>query len=228
MRDVSASLIADGRVLTRNESRRLLKAAAALHAAFADNPPEEICPPAYRYRLLAPRTVTEDPGPHPLREIILEGWSRFGDVVDADVRDGVDRINDDPTPLVDALMARPVTFNHGDLKLANLGFDGDRVVLVDWGTTSGVTPPAVDFAHYLAINSAIIDATFDETVADIRAAQADAFDAVALCLALLGAFVQLGWEKALGATADDQAVREREIEGLRWWSARAREGLALL
>jgi hypothetical protein len=50
-------------------------------------------------------------------------------------------------------------------------------------------------------------------------------DRDALPLALLGALLQLGWEKALGATSDDPATRERERAGLAWWCARAREAL---
>ncbi|MCA1842856.1 MAG: hypothetical protein LC792_06615, partial [Actinobacteria bacterium] len=44
-------------------------------------------------------------------------------------------------------------------------------------------------------------------------------DRAVLPLALLGALLQLGWEKALGATSDDPATRARERAGLAWWWA---------
>ena len=78
---------------------------------------------------------------------------------------------------------------------------------------------------YVAINGAAVQASLDELVDDVRAAAGRAHDQDALRLALLGALVQLGWEKALGATADDPDVRAREHSGLEWWTARAREAL---
>ena len=43
MRDVSAALVPDHARLSRGDSRRILEAAAALHAEFWDDPPLELC-----------------------------------------------------------------------------------------------------------------------------------------------------------------------------------------
>src|ERR687889_660585 len=48
MRDVSAALLPDHARITRDDSRRVLEAAAALHAAFADDPPLALCSMADR------------------------------------------------------------------------------------------------------------------------------------------------------------------------------------
>jgi hypothetical protein len=50
-------------------------------------------------------------------------------------------------------------------------------------------------------------------------------DQQALPLALLGALLQLGWDKGLTATSGDPAVRAKERADLRWWWVRAREAL---
>jgi len=83
-------------------------------------------------------------------------------------------------------------------------------------------PPAVDYAWYLAINTAATGRSHDELRDEIRSAQGPAHDPTAESLALVGALAQLGWEKALGATSGDPAVAQRERAGLAWWSAAAR------
>ena len=226
MRDVSASLFADGQMVTREQSRRIIAAADALHEAFRGHPPDGLCPLEARFRLLARKTTVELPGSHPLRELIIDGWSRFEEMVPGLGSDIV-AIGDDPAPLAAALARYTPTLIHGDLKIANVGFDGDRVVLVDWGVTSAASPAEVDFAHYIAINSATVDSSLDEFVDDVRAGSSH-FEPDAMSLALLGSLAQLGWEKALGCTSDDASVRERERTALDWWLERAREGFALL
>jgi hypothetical protein len=39
-----------------------------------------------------------------------------------------------------ALLGCAATLVHGDLKMANLGIDGDRLVLLDWGTLTTRSP----------------------------------------------------------------------------------------
>jgi len=49
-----------------------------------------------------------------------------------------------------------------------------------------------------------------------------------LTLGLVGAFLQLGWPKVLGASESSPAVRAREQAELAWWSERLLEGARLL
>ncbi len=133
-----------------------------------------------------------------------------------------------PEPFAAALSAFPSTLLHGDLKLGNLGFLGDRVVMLDWGTQTGWAPPAVEAAWYLAINWSRIDATREQVLDDFRAAEGERHDEDALRLALLGGLVQLGWDKALAASGHlDPAIRAREAADLAWWCDRARDALAV-
>ena len=225
MRDVTASLLPDGKRVTRSQSRRLLAAAAALHRAFTHRPADDLCSLADLVGFLSPTATAAHRADHEVPRLVLTGWERFGDVVPPDVVDAVFRILESPGSLADALGHFDAALLHGDLKLANLGLGAGRVVVLDWGPQTSWGPPAVDYAWFIAVNAAGVLASFDELVDDVRTAAGPAHDEDALRLALLGAFVQLGWEKALGATADDGDVRLRERAGLEWWTARARDAL---
>jgi hypothetical protein len=228
MRDVASGLVGDHARLTRDDSRRVLEAAAALHARFWDEPPLTLCSMVDRYRLLSPATARrERDGADEVPKLIGRGWERFAEVVPAEVAEPVLAILERPEPFAAALSASPSTLIQGDLKLGNLGFLEDRVVMLDWGTQTGWAPPAVEVAWYLAINWSRIDATREQVLDDFRAAEGERHDEDALRLALLGGLVQLGWDKALHASGHpDPAVRAAEAADLAWWTRRAREALA--
>jgi hypothetical protein len=227
MRDVSAALLPEDARLSRAASRRVLEAAAALHGAFPGGPPPALCPLADRYGFLSPATARREAGgADQVPKLIARGWERLPEVVPADVAEAVLAVADRPAPFAAALERFPATLVHGDLKGGNLGFLGERVVLLDWGTQTGWAPPAVEVAWYLAVNASRIDATREQVLDDFRAAEGERHDEDALRLALLGGLVQLGWDKALHASGHpDPAVRAREAADLAWWTARARDAL---
>jgi hypothetical protein len=227
MRDASAALVPDDTRLGRADSRQVLEAAAALHATFWDDAPLELCSMADRYRFLSPAMARREAGgSDPVPKLVGRGWERFCDLVPADVADPVLAILEGPEPFADELASFPGTLVHGDLKLGNLGFDGDRVVLLDWGTQTGWAPPAVETAWYLALNASRIDASREQVLADASEAEGERHDQDALRLALLGGLVQLGWDKALHASGHpDPVKRAWEAADLAWWTARAREAL---
>ena len=229
MRDVSAALVPDTARISRGDSRRVLEAAAALHAAFAGGPPLELCPLADRYAFLSPATARREAGgADEVPALIGRGWERFAEVVPADVAEPVLAVLERPEVLATALSGFGSTLVQGDLKLGNLGFTADRVVMLDWGTQTGWAPPAVEVAWYLAINWSRIDATREQVLEDFRAAEGERHDPDALRLALLGGLVQLGWDKALHASGHpDPAIRAREAADLAWWTERARDALAV-
>jgi hypothetical protein len=229
MRDVSAALVPDHLRIGRDDSRRVLEAAAALHAAFAGDPPLALCSMADRYQLLSPATTRREAGgTDEVPKLIGRGWERFAELVPGEVTGPVLEIMERPEPFVAALSRSGSTLIHGDLKLGNLGFDGDRVVMLDWGTQTGWAPPAVEVAWYLAVNWSRIDATREQVLDDFRAAEGDRHDEDALRLALLGGLVQLGWDKALHASGHpDPAIRAREAADLAWWTERARDALGV-
>ena len=125
------------------------------------------CPPR-------PWRDAERADPDLLPKQFEHGWDAFAEVVAADVAEPVLALAREPAPLADALIAAHggPTLIHGDLRDDNLGFDGDRVVLIDWDLATAGTPTA-EFAWYLAQDAWRIDATHDELEADHRAAQGD-------------------------------------------------------
>lgn len=223
MSDMSA-LLPDEATFTRSSHERVLSATTDMHATFAGRPVAGACPLDAYYAFLSPSVCERFAREHEVPRLALEGWARFADEVDADVSAAITAVHADPSRLVRALADFPITLVHGDLKLANLGLDGDRVVLLDWGTLTTSAPAAVDYAWYLAINAAAIGENLDHLLGDIRSALGER-NAEALGLALIGALAQLGWEKALGATADDPDTRRRERAGLSWWTRQVRAAL---
>jgi hypothetical protein len=223
MRDVASALVPAGKLLPREQSRCVIQAVSTLHDAFASTRVDGLCPLVDRLAFLTPASV-RGVERHPLRSIVLEGWDRFTTLAPADVGSAVAKLLERPGSLAAALARYPETLLHGDLKLANIGFAGETVVLLDWGTLTGMGPRAIDHAWYLAVNSAAIDASLDEMLTDVESVLAPD-DRAALPLALLGQVVLLGWEKALGATSDDPATAVRERAGLVWWCQRAAEAL---
>jgi hypothetical protein len=227
MRDVSATLVGDGERLSRARSRQVLAAAAGLHQAFRQEQPLELCSLADRYTFLSPATAArERGGGDQVPRLIGQGWERFAELAPADVAEAVGAVQRRPQLLADALARHPMTLIHGDLKLGNLGFLPDRVVMLDWGTQTGWAPAAVEWAWYLAINASRIDATREQLLDDARAVAGEHHDEAALRLALLGGLVQLGWDKALQATEDpDPERRAWESDDLAWWFRQARLAL---
>lgn len=226
MRDLGTAVINWDTPFGRPECRRLFAAAASLHAAFAGEPGEGLCPLERRLSLFAPRTLRTVPaGDHPLVDAALAGWERFAEVVPADVADAVSAIHDDAGPLAGQLSARGTTLVHGDLWLVNAAFEGDGVVLLDWSLATEA-PGAVEFAIFL-MGASGVSVSRDDLLDDIRVASADRHDETTLRLALLGSVADLGWNKALDATGDDDAVRARETAELGWWVDQARHALDL-
>ncbi len=223
MRDLAPALdVRAARLAVLHE--RVLHVAAELHTACAAVQPAQLCPLDAYYTFLSPAVCERFAADHLIPRLAIDGWTRFHDLVPHDVAAAIAAIHADPALLTTPLLAQPSTLVHGDLKLANLGLDGTRLVVLDWGTLTTCAPPVVDYAWYLAINAAGLGADHDRLLDHIRAVEPPG-DEVALRLALLGALAQLGWEKALGATSDDAATRQREREGLAWWVRQARQTL---
>lgn len=226
MRDLGDAVISWDTPVGRAECRRLFAAAASVHAAFAGERVDGLCPLEGRLSLFAPRLLRTVPaGEHPLVDAALAGWERFAELVPTDVADAVSAIHDDARPLAAALTARGTTLVHGDLWLVNAAFEGDGVVLLDWGLATEA-PGAFEFTTFL-MGASGVAAAREDLLDDVRAASADRHDETALRLALLGSLADLGWNKALDATGDDDAVRARETAELGWWVDQARQALAL-
>jgi hypothetical protein len=224
MRDLGGSVPGWSRVLSRPEVRRLLEAMTAMHATFAGDLPAGLCPLERRLGALSPRVMEEHVGQHTLADVIVRGWQRFADVTPSDLLDEVRRLHADPAPLAAAMRNGAVTLLHADLWLVNLALAPEQVVFLDWAlATEG--PPALDLSIFLTGSAANVEPTREEVIAEFRTLSPQTDDR-AIDLALLQGLLEMGWNKALDATEnEDQSVRERERGDLAWWQARASETL---
>jgi len=216
MRDIGATLIPDGSV-PFEQHRRLIDHMAALHArfwGFADT--YGLITAAGRYGFAHPdRTAEEAAAGHAdaIPQMFPGGWAAAR-ALEPEAADLALAIAAEPDRLGDAMAAGPRTLVHGDWKFGNLGSHPDgRTVLLDWAWP-GEASPLVDLAWYLAVNCDRLPESKEDTIAAYRASLAgrgistDAWWDRQLDLALLGAFVQLGWSKA--GNPDE----------LRWWTDR--------
>lgn len=242
MRDVGDTLVPPGDTpITAGEQERFLAHMAAMQAAFWeqrqwDHPGLGLCSLRQRYAGFAPATMRRaDVRAYAMPQMAIRGWELLEDAVTPKVAAIVRALLNNPDPLCTALRAYPQTVIHGDWKLGNLGLTEGRpeqqTVVLDWALV-GVAPPAVDLGWYLAVNSARLPASREETietfVSCLRDVLGDRFEPSwwepQLDLALLGAFVQLGWPKILGALQGEPGVREREQDEVCWWSERVLRG----
>jgi hypothetical protein len=161
--------------------------------------------------------------PERVPAVAAEGWARFAERAPGPVAAAVEELRRDVWPLATALRSTPSCLLHGDTKASNMGIAADgRTVLIDWAYV-GEGPACHELGWYLALNRAKLPATKEDTIDDFRAGierhgivTSGWWDAQ-LELAMLGALVQFGWEKALGD--DDE---------LGWWCDAARDGLRRL
>lgn len=206
----------------------VLERVARLHATFLDKAldPAVTTPPADLVTLFAPRRMAaERHSGNPLVAASMRGWELFAEQVPADVGDAVLGVLEQPEALVAALLRRPCTLVHGDLATVNMSFEGDTLLLIDWSMPAHL-PGAVDVARFVAGCSSVVEPSREETLAAYARAAGPAYDAPAMRLAVLGALVWLGWNKALDAAEHpDPATREREREDLAWWVRAARTTL---
>jgi thiamine kinase-like enzyme len=225
MKDVSEHVLAEGRVISRDENRRIMAAADRLHQEFRQQDVPGLS--LYQhYDVFALKRVDEFMHlDTPIPPLVKRGWQLFVDLAPSDVWGALEALLHDPQPLVDRLGEHDTTLIHGDLRLHNLGLSDDKVVLLDW-EVAGRAPPAVEFAWYLIISASRIDATREQVIGDYRAIAGDRYDDVAWDLGCIGAMIWLGWNKAIDIIENpDPKIREAERSDLDWWIARTREAL---
>ncbi len=171
MPDLSTELVAWERpthepALGPEATDRLLDRIAFLHSlpwsevlmaqrerAGAPAPPW--CPLPERLTLLTRRSAAAYAAAgNPVGEIFLRGWDGFDRHATPAARDLLERLGDDPEPLVRALGQLPSVGLHGDIKLANVAlFDDGGVAFIDWQMTLRA-PVAVELGWFIVTNSA--------------------------------------------------------------------------
>ncbi len=228
MRDLGGAVLTWDDRLDAAACRWVLQRVAALHRANLGRPPAAVTPLRPVLELFAPHLLAGMTwvGAE-LSAVALRGWEYFSDpaLVPTEVSEAVFALHGDAQPLADALMDGPVTLAHGDLATVNMAFEGDRLLLLDWGMPVAA-PGAFDVARLLVGCAHVIDSSPDDVIAVYREAAGPAYDERSMRLALLAALCWLGWNKTLDIVESaDAAVRERERVSLAWWIDQARKAL---
>jgi Phosphotransferase enzyme family len=232
MRDVSADLLPLGNeTIPAHQHAAFLDRLAGFCAAswgWRDDPVSGpgLLPYAARWAWFGHSAIEGERAlgwPERVPRLAEEGWRRFGEVAPADVVRLVEELRRDVTPLAEALRRTPSCFLHGDVKASNTGFASDgRTVLIDWAYV-GEGPACHELAWHLALDRSRLPGSKEATAEAFRAGlERHGVDTGGwwdrqLSLCLLGAVVQMGWEKALG-----------DGDELAWWCHAAREGATWL
>jgi hypothetical protein len=227
MRDLSSTFLDDERRLTREESNRILRAAAAMHAEFTGDVPAAAAELRDRLGMASlPVAELERGGQDLLPKQLETAWDAFADVVPDDVAGEIMTAARDPGALAAAVNEScSPTLLHGDLRDDNLGLADDRIVLLDWDlATAGPAP--VEFAWYLCHDAWRIDAGHTEIERDFREAEGGRVDDRAHELGMLTGLVQYGWIFGHSARVHPDPAEQRWAqEELDWWVPRTRRAL---
>lgn len=158
---------------------------------------------------------------NPAGDLIFRAWDAFHEHASDEMATAISRLSADPKPLADELRTCAQTLVHGDLRLGNAGFDGDRLVLIDWGDRTGMAPPAVELGWFIGFDAKRVALSRDDIVSVFRSLYADRFEERALHLALIGGLVQLAAHIGLGfLDLEDEAKRAAAADELEWWTRR--------
>lgn len=224
----------------------VLAAAARLHFIGRRLPAEGIvpwCPLPERILLLArPSAEGYRTEGNPVGARFLAGWDAFDRQAPAAARALVQRLADDPEPLLRALGRLPATMLHGDLKLSNVASMADGIAFIDW-QMAAFAPIAVELGWFLVSNVAQLPegpiATLERYRVEVEsiAAGRGFGDArldpglgdwdLQVDLAILVGLLLRGWRKGLDAESGlTLPTGVSAADDLAWWSDRALEAAA--
>ena len=201
MRDLGEGILGEGHAFTPWEAIRMLRRLDALHRSgirpLATTSLDAVVNTFSLARVLsvAPAaTIVQD---------IRRGWAAFERLAPQHIGNKVLEIVRHPDALVAALARCRPSFCHGDVAAVNMAWQGDQLVLIDWGQAF-MGPAALDISRFLpsGLRSSEIDnGWFLDQYAIVAG---DRFDEVALRLSLLATLVWYGWKKALDATGESE------------------------
>ncbi len=228
MNDVSGFLLPDGRRLSREDHGHVLAAANGMWEEFWGERVPHACSLQDCLRLFSPAiSAAERDGLDLLPKQYEPFWEAFADAVDDDVAEAVLALVDDPAPLVAELDGCGTTLIHADIRDEQIGLDGARLILLDWGRASQ-GHPVVDLFWSMCHNAWRIDADHDELVDDYRRARGEHDDARAVELGVIAGLVMYGWVFGHSAVRHpDPAERSWARGELAWWVPRARRALGM-
>jgi hypothetical protein len=205
MRDVTPWLVPEGNTtIPLSQHRTFLDHMARLHATFwGFRDAAGLAPMGNRFFVLSPLMASverERGGTDPVPRLVPDGWRRIAHASPRAATVALPLLSE-PAPLVEALETTPRTLIHADWKAGNLGTLPDgRTILLDWAFP-GEGPAALDLTWYLAVNCDRLPESKEDTIGAYRAClEGYGIDTATwfetqLDLALVGAFVLLGWSK---------------------------------
>ena len=229
MRDLGSGVRDWDALVSWSENERLMAALVSMHEALREFKSASLCPLVDRVALLSPVTMraVTDATENPLPMLIVRGWERFPDLVPPDVAAAVRAVHEVPAAFAARFGAQPCTVVHADAAHVNIGFEERQVTLLDWELATW-GPPALELVPYLTASAHAVDATREEILASYRVAAGETYDSDAVHLALFLGLVELGWNKTLDITEnEDRLERERERMDLDWWVTEARRTIEL-
>ncbi len=196
------------------------------------------CPLPERLLLLTRRSAVGYSGEaNPVGPIFLAGWEAFERHATREAVDLIEGLGADPSPLVAALGLLPARGLHGDLKLANVAWDG---TFIDWQMMLRA-PVAVDLGWLLVSNTTELplppEPTLDRYLEAVGRwsrwdgrTKVDDLDAIVgdwaaqVDLAAIVGLLLRGWRK--GRDTDDGVTLGSGVsaaDDLAWWCRRAVE-----
>jgi thiamine kinase-like enzyme len=226
LRDVSDRLLDADSPISRDQNRRVLRAANAMWEQFWGERHDFLCDSGARIALARPQVAElERDAVDLLPKQFEAAWEAFAEAVENDVAQPILALLDDPSPLVSRLESHGTTLLHGDLRDEHIGFDDGALIVLDWGVaTQG--HPVLDLAWYMVHDVWRTEATHDEVVEDFRRARGERDDPCAVDLLGLLGLMMYGWIFGLCAVIHtDSAERRWAREELAWWVPRARHSL---
>ncbi len=229
MRDLGSAIRRWDDLVSWSENERLMAGLASMHHALRAFESAALCPLVDRVALLSPVTMraVTDATENPLPMLIVRGWERFPELVPADVLAAVRAVHEVPAAFAARFGAQPCTVVHSDAAHVNIGFEERQITLLDWELATWA-PPALELVPYLTASASVVDVSREEIIASYRVAAGASYDDDALHLALFLGLVELGWDKALNITEnEDRLVRDRERMDLAWWVTEARRTIDL-
>ena len=198
MDDLGDKVLTWGSWLSTDETDWVIARVAAMHRRFLGSPPQEVVPLDRVLTAFAPGRIRglADEG-NELAGLACRGWEIFAQTVPADVAGPVLVLLEDPTRLVAALSAGPVTLAHGDLATVNMARDDDTLVLLDWALATAA-PGALDIAWLLAGCSSVLEPSREHVLATYAGLAGPAYDIRSMRLALLAGLHVAGLEQGAG------------------------------
>lgn len=244
MHNLAASFAVDDIAVTRDWHSGVLRSLAVMHAAFWRHP--VLNDPAPALGLCGLEQLMGHLGPavvpeleravpdHFIIGLISEGWSTLPAVVGDGLADELRSLVVDPGPVSRVLEDHPRTLVHGDVRPANVAFDGRGATLVDWARPAA-GPPGIDLVYYLLMSPPSQRVSPDTVAEGYRAMLADSLgndgsmswwpDHLDVCFtAVFAMMAAIKVRDESRDAADDDPAHA----GIHWWAERAQPGLRIL